>query len=66
MRSKRLRKKLYVNEFAVYCFEFTANCSKQDDSETFIDDFLCLIESRGLIVGGAGELEHFEGFIVSA
>ncbi|KUJ75813.1 hypothetical protein AVO42_11070 [Thiomicrospira sp. XS5] len=66
-RSRRLRKKLYLDEFSVYGFEVKAQCSLKNGQsyDEFIDSFLDFIERRGLLFGGGGELDRFDGFIAS-
>lgn len=67
IRSKRLRKKLYLDEFAVFGFGVSALSAYQgvQPYNQFIDEFLEYIESRGLLFGGGGRPESFEGFVVS-
>lgn len=66
-KSKRLRKKLYLDEFAVHGFEVSASCASKDEERfnQFIDGFLEYIENRGLLFGGGGSTESFEGFVIS-
>ncbi|QUJ70467.1 DUF469 family protein (plasmid) [Photobacterium sp. GJ3] len=66
-RSRRLRKKLFSGEFTVY--GFAVNCRMTEHSETdyeeFIDEFIDLVESQNLIVGGGSSQEQFDCFVVS-
>ncbi|MCL6269163.1 YggL family protein [Sansalvadorimonas sp. 2012CJ34-2] len=67
-RSRRLRKKLYVEEFQVLGFnidlKFVAN-SSEDDLDSFFEDFLdSATYQNGLIFGGGGTTEEFSGFII--
>lgn len=57
-RSRRLRKKLCVDEFQELGFElsFTYAADLSDEAyETFLDDLLGEIEARGLIYSGCDE-----------
>jgi len=64
---KRLRKKLYKDEFKEIGFEI--KCSFNDEiSESnfdrFIDDFIDVIEGKGLVFGGGGSHKiSWEGII---
>jgi uncharacterized protein YggL (DUF469 family) len=62
-RNKRLRKKLYLDEFAMLGFEVTFKFTKLDD--TLFDSFLDVLESRSLVVGGGVNDDTFEGFVYS-
>ncbi|MCD9493210.1 DUF469 family protein [Photobacterium phosphoreum] len=64
-KSKRLRKKLYLGEFAVFGFEVTCKLKHVSDVEfdVFIDDIIDVIESRNLIGGGGGSLNDYSLFI---
>ena len=65
-RSKRLRKKLYVDEFKVMGFEidmaFIENAAEEQLDE-FLDSFLTMIEKNNLIFVGGGTRETFSGFV---
>ena len=65
-RSRRLRKKLYVDEFKVLGFAFFCHLhlKQEADCDQIIDDFLSFIEERGLVMGGGADLTSFDGFIV--
>lgn len=65
-RSRRLRKKLYVEEFKVLGFSFACqlNLTQETDCDQLIDNFLAFIEERGLVMGGGADLKSFDGFIV--
>lgn len=67
VRSRRLRKKLYLDEFAVLGFEFTCaiNTESDDDYEQFFDSFADLIEARDLFVSLDGNDSQLEGFVSS-
>ncbi len=65
-RSRRLRKKLYLDEFKVLGFAFSCRLDlmKQDEFDPIIDEFLTHIEARNLVMGGGADLKTFDGFIV--
>jgi len=66
-KSRRLRKKLYLDEFAVMGAELRCNLTCKDESELTIimDDFFVYVNSLNLCIGGGGDLTCFEGFISS-
>ncbi|CZF84247.1 hypothetical protein GCE9029_04294 [Grimontia celer] len=55
-RSKRLRKKLYLDEFAVFGFVIGLKLNTESDEEldAFIESLADFAESRHLLVGGGG------------
>lgn len=63
-KNRRLRKKLYLGEFAILGFEVscTTSIADFDQYDVFIDEFIDFIDSIGLCFGGGG-LELFEGFL---
>ncbi|WMN89588.1 YggL family protein [Vibrio parahaemolyticus] len=65
-RSRRLRKKLYVDEFKVLGFSFFChlNITKEEECDLLINDFLSFLEGRGLVMGGGADLSSFDGFVV--
>ncbi|PHX04089.1 YggL family protein [Vibrio splendidus] len=65
-KNRRLRKKLYLGEFAILGFEVscTTSIADFDQYDVFIDEFIDFIDSIGLCFGGGG-LELFEGFLYS-
>ncbi len=65
---RRLRKKLYLGEFAVLGFEFscTLNLDTEDAFDSWLDQLIEFIESRDLCMGGSGDTKSFSGFICSA
>ena len=67
-RSKRLRKKLFVEEFKVQGFEVDmsfAESTTDEAMDVFFDDFLAnVIEANELVFGGGGNKEGFSGFII--
>ncbi|PKI16026.1 50S ribosome-binding protein YggL [Colwellia sp. 12G3] len=66
-KSLRLRKKLYLDEFAVMGVELDCNLTCKDESElaTIMDDFFLYVETLKLRIGGGGDLTSFAGFISS-
>jgi len=66
-KNKRLRKKLYLGEFAVYGFEFYCklNSNVEEDLDKFFDDIMNLVESRELMAGGGGNADDFSMFVCS-
>ena len=69
-RSKRLRKKLYVDEFKVMGFEVDltfVDSTTEEAMDAFFDDFLTnVIDANQLVFGGGGTKEGFSGFVVPA
>lgn len=66
-KSRRLRKKLFLDEFAVQGFGFTCqiNTDDQEKLDTFFDGLVDLIEQRNLCFGGGGSQDNFQGYIVA-
>lgn len=69
-RSKRLRKKLFLDEFATYGFELECEF-KQDLPEEqisqFVDSFFIeAISAKGLVFGGGLSSKRLSGFICSS
>ncbi|WP_354625590.1 50S ribosome-binding protein YggL [Psychromonas sp. MME2] len=64
-RSKRLRKKLYLDEYKVLGFEVSFQLSEIDENtfDLFFTEIMDFVESRNLIMGGAGGGETFNIFI---
>ncbi len=65
-KSRRIRKKLFLGEFAILGFEISCETDINDFDryDTFVDDFVDYIDGLGLCFGGGG-LELFEGFLCS-
>jgi uncharacterized protein YggL (DUF469 family) len=65
---RRLRKKLYLGEFAVLGFEFscTLNLDTEDAYDSWLDQLIEFIERRDLCMGGSGDTHSFSAFICSA
>ena len=66
-KSLRLRKKLYLDEFAVMGVELDCNLTCKDESElaVIMDDFFVYVDTLNLCIGGGGDLTSFGGFISS-
>ena len=66
-RNRRLRKKLYVDEFQILGFEFSCNLDLKtdDDFDRFLDEFLELVEQRNLCTASGGGNDAFSGLIMS-
>jgi len=66
-KSRRLRKKLYLDEFSVMGVELDCNLTCKDESElaTIMDDFFVYVNTLNLCIGGGGDLTSFTGFISS-
>lgn len=67
VRSRRLRKKLYLGEFAIMGFDFTCkiNIDSDEGYEAFIEAFADMVDSRNLFVSLDNIGEMFEGFVTS-
>ncbi|MFT6909798.1 MAG: hypothetical protein ACJAS1_006525 [Oleiphilaceae bacterium] len=63
-KSRRLRKKLYLDEFSVLGFELSFDFVSDENFNSFLAELIDLIESRELILGGGG-LKPFNAFIFS-
>ena len=65
-KNRRIRKKLYLGEFALLGFEVSCVTKFKDfdQYDVFVDDFIDYINSIDLCFCGGG-LELFEGFICS-
>ncbi|MDF4735767.1 YggL family protein [Vibrio parahaemolyticus] len=65
-KNRRIRKKLFLGEFAILGFEISCETDINDFDryDAFVDDFIDYIDTLGLCFGGGG-LELFEGFLCS-
>lgn len=66
---KRLRKKKHVGEFRELGFEVRATLHNEispEQHEAFVDQWIELVEARGLAFGGGGRAPVFEGFVTRA
>lgn len=66
-RSNRLNKKLYVGAYAVLGFEVSFQLANLDEDtfDTFFKDLVEFVESRSLILGGAGGTQSFVMYVSS-
>lgn len=64
-RSQRLEKKLYVGQYAVLGFEVSFKFTDIDEQtfDTFFSELMAFVDSRQLILGGAGGTEHFVVYV---
>ena len=67
IKSRRLRKKLYLDEFAVLGFEFscTLNAKNSDEFDSLLSQLVNVVESRELSMTGSGDTKLFSAFICS-
>ncbi|GEM75244.1 YggL 50S ribosome-binding family protein [Vibrio sagamiensis] len=65
-KNRRIRKKLFLGEFAILGFEISCKTDINDFEryDVFVDDFIDYIDGLNLCFGGGG-LELFEGFLCS-
>ncbi|MFT6985758.1 MAG: hypothetical protein ACJAT7_001574 [Psychromonas sp.] len=66
-RSRRLRKKLYVDEYTVYGFEVSLSFKEMEESalDPFLNDMVDFVESRNLMIAGGGGIDVFDVFVSS-
>ncbi len=68
-RSKRLRKKLFQDEFATFGFELECEFKRELSEENisqFVDSFFIdAINAEGLVFGGGLSSKRLSGFVVS-
>lgn len=64
---RRLRKKQYLDDFAVFGFNFSCEIDTNSalDVDGFFDGLIEIIESRNLLIGGVGSETEFSGYITS-
>jgi uncharacterized protein YggL (DUF469 family) len=67
-RSKRLRKKLHLDEFAIigFSFECRVNVDSPTDYEVFFREFAMLVNARHLYIDLEGREDIFTGRVTSA
>ncbi|HCM46713.1 MAG TPA: hypothetical protein DIS98_04160 [Colwellia sp.] len=67
VKNRRLRKKLYLDEFAMLGFEFscTLNAKDSNDFDSLLSQLVEFVESRELSMGGGGDNTLFSAFICS-
>lgn len=65
-KSRRLRKKLYLGEFAVTGFElhFTFSAIDAEDYDRILNAFIEQVESRHLCIGGGADKQGNAAFFV--
>lgn len=66
-RNRRLRKKLYLEEFAILGFEFSFKLTEASDEqyESFFECFAELVNNEELYIGLDNISELFEGSVTS-
>ncbi|AEH33140.1 DUF469 family protein [Vibrio anguillarum] len=66
-KNRRIRKKLFLGEFAILGFEVSCTTSIKDfeQYDLFVDEFIDYVDNIGLCFGGGG-LEIFDGFVCAA
>jgi len=66
-RSKRLRKKLYVDEFAVTGFGFQGRFTADSDEQLdpFFDGLIELLNARDMMIVGGTNEDFFEAYLSS-
>ncbi len=67
IKSRRLRKKLYLDEFSVLGFEFSFDLNVDDEEgfNSLLDELIGFIEDRELSMGGGGNTKSFSALICS-
>jgi len=65
--NRRIRKKLYLGEFAIMGFEFSCSIDDMDESKvnTFFSELLSFLESNNMLFSGGGTKDNFGGYITS-
>jgi len=66
-KNRRIRKKLYLDEFAIKGFELSFDIAeKADELNDFIWELVEVIESNGMDIGGSGDASSWNGFVLSS
>lgn len=67
-RSRRLRKKLYLDEFSILGFEVEFHFEGLDEAafDQFVNELIDFVEARNLVLGGGGGAEQFGGLVCSS
>jgi uncharacterized protein YggL (DUF469 family) len=65
--NRRLRKKLYLGEFAITGFEFSCSIDEMDETKVndFFSELLTFLESNNMLFSGGGTKDNFGGYITS-
>ena len=65
--NRRIRKKLYLGEFAIMGFEFSCSIDEMDESKVnaFFSELLSFLESNDMLFSGGGTKDNFGGYITS-
>ena len=65
--NRRLRKKLYLGEFAILGFEFSCSIDEMDETKVndFFSELLSFLESNNMLFSGGGTKDNFGGYITS-
>ena len=65
--NRRLRKKLYLGEFAIIGFEFSCSIAEMDETKVndFFSELLAFLESNNMLFSGGGTKDNFGGYITS-
>lgn len=66
IKSRRLRKKLYLDEFAILGFEISCSIdvASSDEFDLFLNQLVSFVEDHELMIGG-GDTKEFSAFICS-
>jgi len=65
-RNRILRKKLYLDRFAIFGFKFTCGAGiLESEFDALLENFTKFIESRNLVFSGGGDTKTFGGFVCS-
>ena len=65
--NRRLRKKLYLGQFAIIGFEFSCSIDEMDETKVnnFFSELLSFLESNNMLFDGGGTKDNFGGYITS-
>ncbi len=65
--NRRIRKKLYLGEFAIMGFEFSCSIDEMDETKVndFFSELLSFLESNNMLFSGGGTKDNFGGYITS-
>lgn len=67
-RNRRIRKKLYLDEWAILGFEFSCKLSEasEEEYELFFNSFAELVNEKQLYISLDNDSESFEGSVTSS